>query len=348
MFAYLYLYIFSFIISLFKNKRNTYIVSGILVLVLAFFAGTRNSYIDNDYSTYEYFFSTAVRDNFFNPQTELSVFIIPNIISWFTSDYIQWSFVAFAFFSLGIKVFAIKDYRFFTLAIMLYIGNLFFIQDMTTIRASIASGIFLWSIKDIEENRNKKFFIKLGFSFLFHYSSVIFIIVWLIHKFNVKYKWLILGLCFAMLVPVFKLNFIEILHLNVVSDKADYYLKSKEYEEEKLNLLNFKILISLFYLVVFYWQRNKIHFKGFDLLLKTHFLSLIFFFLFSTTGLTFSLRTFELLSIIQIILYPLIIICFIPKLKLWGYLLVMATSFIFFYYNIFIADFLKEYTSWLF
>ncbi|MBP2618031.1 EpsG family protein [Chryseobacterium jejuense] len=348
MFVYLYLYIFSFIISLFKNKRNTYIVCSILVVVLALFAGTRNEDIDNDYFLYKEFFSEALRGNFFDLKTEVSVFVIPYVISWFTGDYARWSFVTFAFISLGIKIFAIKDYRFFVLAILLYVGNLFFIQDMTTIRASVSSGILLWSLKDLEERRDKVFFAKIGLALLFHSSSAIFIIIWFVSKFNIKYKWLFIALGFSLLVPLLNLNFIKILHLDSIYSKAAVYLTAKDYEDKKINLFNFKILISLFYLVILYWKRKKINYKGFDLMLKIHCLSLIFFFLFSTTGLTFSLRTFELLSIIQIVLFPLLILAFHKKLRIFAYFIVLATSFVFFYYIIFISELFKEYSSWLF
>ena len=231
---------------------------------------------------------------------------------------------------------------------MLYVSNLFFMQDMTTIRASVSSGVLLWSLKDLIAKNDKRFFLKLGFAILFHYSSIIFIIIWLVNKFGVKYKWLFVALFLSILVPVLDLNFISILHLDALSHKAEIYMKIKEYEEEKLNLFNFKILISLFYLVVLYWNRNKIVLPSFDLIIKIHILSLFFFFFFSTTGLTFSQRTFELLSIVQIVLFPTIIMCFNSKLKLFGYLIVLATSGVFFYYNIYISEIFKEYTSWLF
>lgn len=347
MIPYIFIYLSSLLISLFKNKRNKYIICSILVILLTLFAGTRGD-IDNDHLLYKFYFLTSVNGNFSKLQTELSVYIIPNILNWVTRDFLNWSFVVFAFLSLSTKLFAIKDYRFFSLAIILYLGNLFFIQDMTTIRASVASGFFLLSIKDIEEKKDKQFFIKIALAFLFHYSSVIFIGVWLINKFKVKYKWLIIALGFAILVPIFKLNFIEILHLGAISNKAEIYMQMKNNEEEKLNLFNFKILFSLFFLIVLYWNKKKINYKGFDLMLKIHFLSLILFFLFSTTGLTFSLRTFELLSIVQIILYPLILLCFNKKLKLLGYILIISISFVFFYYNIFVSNLFKYYTSWLF
>lgn len=353
MLVYIYLFFFVALISAGSIPKKVKLF--LLFFILSFFAGTRLD-IDSDYGLYKYnirYVESTIKDfaNRSSPM-EWCMYIIPNSIKLVIQskiEIINYSFLTFAFLGVGIKLIAINRLTpFFFLSIILYTSNLYFMQEMTTIRAGVATGIFLWSIKDIEENRNKVFFVKLGFAFLFHYSSIVFVIAWLLHKFNVKYKWLILGLCLAMLVPILNLNFIEILHLNVISDKADAYTKIQEYEDKKLNLFNFKIVISLFYLIIFYWQRNKIAVQGFDLLLKIHFLSLILFFLFSTTGLTFSLRTFELLSIIQVILYPLIILCFISKLKILGYLLVMGTSFIFFYYNIFIADFLKEYTSWLF
>jgi hypothetical protein len=318
------------------------------VLVLALFAGTRSPDIDNDYFLYQFYFTQSGLGVFTGLQTEVCTYVIPRIISFFTEDYTRLSFLVFAFISLSLKIFSIKDYQYFILAVLLYVGNLFFIQEMTTIRASVSSGVLLWSIKDLYEKNDKKFFLKLGFALLFHYSSVMFVLIWLINKFDVKYKWLFIALAFSMTVPILNINFITILHLDAFSDKATDYMTIKKYEDSKLNLFNFKIIIAFLYLGILFWQRKKIKIAGFDILLKTHILSLFFFYLFSTTGLTFSLRSFELLSVVQIVLYPSLIFCFNKKFKLVGHVIVFATAIVFFYYSIFVSDILKDYSSWLF
>lgn len=345
--AYILLFLITPIITFFRNKKNVTLITFIIFIILVLFAGTRNAGVDNDYGLYRWLFKFAVNHNVVLDQEPTKVFI-PQIISWFSQNHVNLSFLVYAAIALYFKLFSIKYYRFFGFAILLYISNLFFIQDMTTIRASVASGILLWSINDLVHKDDKMVLLKFLLAFTFHNSSAVFIIIWIIVKFETKYKWLFMLLAFSIVVPLLNLNFIEIFHLDSLSYKAEAYLRIKKYEKEGLNLFNFKILISFVYLLYLYWKRKSINFLGFDILLKIHILSLILFFLFSPTGLTFSLRFFELFSIVQILLFPLIILTFPDKTKFFSYLIIIATAFVFFYYNIFVSEIFKEYSSWLF
>lgn len=345
--AYVILFFITSIITFFRNRKNVTIVTAIIFIVLTLFAGTRNNNIDNDYALYQWLFQTAVNTDL-AMDSEPTKMLIPRVMSWFSQYYVELTFFTYAAIGLYFKLFSIKNYRFFGLAVVLYVSNLFFIQDMTTIRASVASGILLWSLKDIIFRNDKVFFLKLFLAILFHNSSALFIVIWLINRFKIKYKWLFIALAFSIIVPILNLNFIKILHLDSFSEKAGTYLQIKEYEEGNLNLFNFKIIISFFYLAYLYWKRKSIQFRSFDILLKIHILSLILFFLFSPTGLTFSLRIFELLSIVQIVLFPLIILTLPKKFKIFGYIIVILTAAVFFYYNIFFSDLFKAYSSWLF
>jgi len=347
MMIYVYIFVFSSLLSFFKNKKNSLIICSILLVILGFFAGTRDVGIDHDSFMYKHLFINTVR-NGFKFTTEPTIELIPIFFKFFTEEYVKVSFLIYAIISLSIKLFSIRLFKFFSLAVILYVSNLYFIQDFTTIRASISSAILLWMLPDLYNKDDKKIFFKIFLAFLFHNSSILFVLIWIINKYNIKFKWLLLLLGFSILVPILNLNFIQILYLDKIFPKAAVYLKVKEHEEGTLNLYNFKIIFSVLYFIVLYFYQSRIKFKGLDLLLKIHLLSLILFFVFSVTGFTFSLRTFELLSIIQIILYPLLIDCFPKKSKLFGYAIVIVTSVLFFYYNIYVSENFKDYSSWLF
>ncbi|QBK77617.1 EpsG family protein [Myroides odoratimimus] len=336
----------SFLISLFKNKKNSKFIVYILVVFLGLFAGTRIVGIDNDSNFYKYLFEDIV---YRNEKWELEFLssLIPVILSWFTQSYVQWSFVAFALISLSLKFISIKDFKYFSLAILLYSTNLFFLQDFTTIRAAIASGILLYSIRYLYPMDNKRFFMCVVMSTLFHLSSIIFITIWLVLRYRISLKVLFYSLLLSLIIPLINLNLIILLRLDLVFSKAASYLIIQEQEDSTLNLFSFKILIALVMLFILIRFRDLIKYKYFDILLKIHMLSLIFFFVFSGTGLTFSIRTFELLSIVQILLYPLIINVFPQRLSLIPYLLIFGISFICLYYNIFFSDTIKDYQSWL-
>lgn len=350
---YLSIYVFSFLISIIKSNKNKVFITLILIIFLSLFAGTR-FYVDNDYALYTELFAYNIsRLQEYVPfgESELSFYLFPYILSkLFVYDYIKYCFLIFAFLGVGIKLFAIMDYKYYSLAVALYVSNLFFIQEMTTIRAGVACGFFLLSLNDIISGDHKKFFTKISLALFFHHSSVLFIVIWAMHKYSIKMRTYVFLLLGSFMVPILKLNFISLLFLDQLFPKAAKYILIQEYEEEKLNLFNFKILISLLFLTVFifFYFKGKIKDGKTILFIKIHLISLFVFFLFSSTGLTFSLRLYEMLSIIQILLFPQLINFFPRKLKLLGYIVVIAVSFVFLYYNVFVADLYKDYVSWMF
>ncbi|KQS93201.1 EpsG family protein [Chryseobacterium sp. Leaf394] len=332
--------------SLFRNRKNIGLITFLLIVILGIFAGTRNSRIDNDYFIYTNLFSESTTSKSLGDEPTVTVITI--FSKFLVENYVRLAFVIYAFIAVYFKLSSVKAYLFSTLAIMLYVSNLFLVQEMTTIRAGVASGILLWMTPDLINKNNKAVLFKIFLATMFHNSSILFLSIYFVNRYDVKFKYMFFILGLSLLTPILNLNFISILRLDSIFWKAKVYLDVKKYEDVQLNIFNFKIIISMFYLAVLYWFRKKIKYNGFEIFLKIHILSLVFFFLFSTTGLTFSLRTYELISIIQIVLYPLIILCFNDRFKIFGYIIVISTIFVFFYYNIFMAKILKEYSSWLF
>nr|WP_263011222.1 EpsG family protein [Chryseobacterium foetidum] len=346
MVAYILLLLSTSVFTFFRNRKNVAFVGAIIFLILVIFAGTRNVGIDNDYNLYSHLFRSAA--SLKKIGEEPTIALISFFAKALTNDYVRFTFIIYAFLGVYFKFTVIKNYHFFTLAVMLYVSNLFLGQEMTTIRAGVASGILLWMTPDLVAKNNKVVLLKILLATMFHNSSILFLSIYLVNRYDVKFKWMFLLLGLSLLTPILDLNFISIFSLDSFFWKAKVYLEGKKYEDTQLNIFNFKIIISLFYLVILYWFREKINYRGFDIFLKIHILSLVFFFLFSTTGLTFSLRTYELISVIQIILFPLIILCFSDRVKVFGYLIVLSTISVSFYYSIFVAKTLKEYSSWLF
>ncbi|WP_229731764.1 hypothetical protein, partial [Chishuiella changwenlii] len=83
-------------------------------------------------------------------------------------------------------------------------------------------------------------------------------------------------------------------------------------------------------------------------LFKIHIISIAIFYALSPTNIVFSLRSFELLSIIQIFLAPMLIYLFDLKSRWIGYAIVLGFSVIQLYYIISIQDIFKPYKSWFF
>ena len=357
MIYYYIIFLASSLLSLLFEKKGKTIGVVLLILLLSFFAGTRLD-IDNDFHMYYktfYYIEKSVKD--FSERTiplEWSVFFITHVFGQFFNDkvlLVRTVILAYAAMGVTTKVIAIRKYsEFFFLSILLYVSNLFLMMEMTTIRAGVAAGIFLLAIYDLEKNDNKNFFIKLALCFFFHNSSVLFVIPWLLLRFKVGIRFYYIAILFSFALAVAKINVLTLLFLDRIFPRIEIYFKMMEWQKnEGTNMFNFRILFALFMVCVFsvYYKKLK-EVKCFDILFKIHIFSICIFLLLSSTAEAFSLRSFELLSVVQIILYPMIIHIFHPKLKFIGWIVVILFSFFQIYYLVDVADIYKPYKSWFF
>lgn len=103
----------------------------------------------------------------------------------YLNDYLFDGHVAPIYFISVITALSLKIRAFRSLSshwnvvLFLYFLSFFFVHEYTQIRAAVAIGIFLCSIKDINENRPFCFFIKMLIATLFHYSAMIMLFCWI-------------------------------------------------------------------------------------------------------------------------------------------------------------------------
>ena len=355
--TYYYFFFFAIFFAIFFQTISKKIAVIIMIVMLSLFAGTRVA-VDNDYLLYKEFFQFVNGDfeyfkkNFNN--LELSIFIIPNFLRiYFISptDIINGSFLLFAIIAVSLKLYSIKKYsNYFLLSFIFYLSSLFFMHEMTTIRAGVAAGILLLSIQDFERKNTFSFSIKMSISLLFHYSSVLVIICYIFMLKVKKIKYYYYGLVISFVIAITKINVLTLLFLDRLFPKVKIYLELQEkINENKVNIFNFKILFSLFILLLFSFQYKKLcKIKYFDVLYKLHILSILIFFALSPTAIVFSIRSFELISIVQVLLAPMILYLFSPKFKYIGVGIVLVFSAIQLYYIISVQDIFRPYQSWFF
>ncbi|MDF2553889.1 MAG: hypothetical protein K0R36_1996 [Chryseobacterium sp.] len=351
---YLLFFVTSFFALLGNSKyRNLFFV--VLIVILTIFAGTRLN-IDNDYTMYFKKFryiENNVKD-FLNSENkfEWCMYIFPHFFILFFSNKVQvarFSILLFAVFGVSIKLIAIRKYaQFFFLSVILYTSNLFLMHEMTTIRAGVAAAIFLWSIGDLEDKNYKVFFTKLLLCFFFHSSSIVLIVAWLLLQIKINIRFLYVAIAVSFLSAILKINFLTLLLLDKVFPRVAVYLEMMEWMKEKeTNIFSFRLLFALAFVILFafFYQKLK-EIKYFDILFRLHIISICLFFLLSTSAQVFSIRTFELLSVVQILLYPMIIFIFEPKSKFIGWLVIIAFSILQIVYLVDFADIYKPYKSW--
>jgi len=356
----MYYYLIFFLsscLSLFGNWRHRNIVSYILITVLVLFAGTRLD-IDADYFMYyknfQYIEKTPEDFKARLITLEWCMYFFPHFFELFSSskiEIIRASFFAFAFFGVVTKIVAMKKFaEFFFLSIILYVSNLYFMQEMTTIRSGVAAGIFILALDDLDKKNNKGFLIKLLCCFFFHSSSILFLIPWIALKFKINIKFYYFTAIVSLALAMLKVNVLTLLFLDRIFPRVEGYIKAMEWMKEKeANIFNFKALFAILIIILFglFYKKMK-DVQYFDTLFKIHIISLSLFFLLSGSAQVFSIRTFEMFSIIQCLLYPLIVHIFPKKMKIFGWVIIILFSLIQIYYIIDVADIYEPYETWFF
>lgn len=355
--TYYVMFFITSICALLGNSKNRNLALIILIVILTLFAGTRLD-IDNDYHMYFKLFQYVEKNtkDFNNREVPLEwcVYVFPHFFKLLFTNKIEvarFTILLFAILGVSIKLTAIKKYsNFFFLSVILYVSNLFIMQEMTTIRAGVASAIFLLSIGDIEEKKDKNFLIKILLCFFFHSSSIIFIIIWLLLKAKINIKYLYVAIGFSFVSAILKINILTLLFLDKIFPRVEIYIKMMEWmKEDETNIYNFRILFALGMVVLFglFYKKLK-EIKYFDILYRIHIISICLFFLLSTSAQVFSIRTFEVLAVVQILLYPMIIYIFKPNLMYIGWIIIIAFSLLQIIYLIDVVDIYKPYKSWFF
>lgn len=337
-----------------QHKRLT----GVLAIgLLSAFAGSRLN-IDLDYAIYRSFFeSPAETLGAFNGRSngiELSIYLIPWISRFFftSSDTIVLSsFMIFAILGVSTKIFALRKYsENFALSVALYLSYLFLVQEMTTIRAGVASGIFLLSLGNLINREHAKFLVKMGAAFLFHTTSILFVVIWGLFYLGIRLRYYYAALAASLMIALLKVNILPFLHLDQAFARvAVYSTINSSSQETALNIFNFRILISLAMLMCFtlaYRRMSTV--KWFDELLKMHIFSLVVFFSLSGSAIVFSLRAYELIAVVQLLLYPMVLHLFGRQHKHFDWLLIVSISAVHAWYLVDISGTLRPYRSWLF
>lgn len=344
-----------FLVSFFYKQKVLAISFATIVLVL--FAGTRLN-IDNDYLMYKGLFSSKFRSlkDFYNLKVsvEYCIFIVNKFARLFFSSrehIVNFSFLVFALLGVSTKMIAIKRYSTnFILSIILYCTYLFLMQEMTTIRAGVASGIFLLILKYLVDRKYLKFLLFIPIAFIFHNSSILFLLAAILIYLDLKIKYYYYALIASFLIIILNQNIIQIFLLDRVFPRVATYLEILRWsKEEKLNIFNFKILISILFFIIFAINYNKL--KGnrwFEVLFRIHIFSLIIFFALSNTAMVFSARSFDLFSVVQILLFPMLLDILSKQQKLFAWILIIACSLLQLYYLVDVADIYKPYKSWFF
>ncbi|AXI04267.1 EpsG family protein [Aquirhabdus parva] len=245
-----------------KTPRQTLL----LALPLAIFAGLRASDVDRDYKNYiEYFNSVNEIKDIFNSKINVEIwFKILTYITKFLDFQFSMQMLFIALISISIKLFYYKKLSpLFPIAIVAYISHFYLLQDMTQVRAGLASSIFLIALWNF--NRSKpKYFIFTLIASLIHSSFIItFFLGFMVN--NSKKKLTILSIlpAFCIIFSLFNFQLAETLLHNIsfIDPRLSNYLNILQDKKlNEINIFNTQTLsrIIIAYALFYFTLKNKI------------------------------------------------------------------------------------------
>lgn len=300
-----------------KNKFIFLLLGLILCLIVVF----QLFGLSNDYVAYL---------RFFNAPTHLSVIIEPTAVffKWISFGNFYLFIFYFAFISISLKMYVIiTESNYIYLSLFLYLFMFFLLQDYTQWRASSAIGISLLAIRDLADKKDKLFFLKLGLAICFHYSAIIMLVVYLSSRILPKMIIVILPF-FGFILAFTNFDLINVIEFFIGNDSILYnILHAKSGHKEDVNIFG---VLNFLFLFMFYLCSIKYkEFKDYDFeLFNTFSIGVfIFYFLSLLNEPVVSIRLFEFLIPVLILLLPNVVTYFKNRFIMKCIMVVFALLF---------------------
>ncbi len=354
MIIYIVCFIFLAILALqydFEPFESKFTLITIIVL-LTLLAGLRGIDVDKDYFNYQLSFDLIydiVDDpaylTVYEPGFLATVLIIRQF---FEYDYGMIIMLCVAVSSIILKVksirhFAINPY----LVILFYFSHYFILQEMTEIRVGIASAIFLVSLRFYLKSNYMAFVAFILLAVSFHYSAIIFLLVFLFNTVDFsRYTYsllLALSILFAFIKPPLT-NIIGYFDVGLVSRKLASYsgLVERGVAESinVFNVVNICNMLCCLYLMFCVPKPILTSDRRLILFLKCNFLSIFLLSLLSGVP-SIAFRISELFGIVSMFSFAYLA-KYLPAFRFNTLLLVLLAG-LFFYINVFYGELLGPY-----
>lgn len=288
-----------------KIKKNT-----IIIIVITFFLSLAASYLSsfsNDYKIYSDIYKNTIDQNTLN-KIEPLYLLINNLFYSLGFDFSIFIFFI-SFISLFIKISILNKLTsssfIFYLLILMYVLSLFIIHEITQFRVSLAIAFGFLCCYKLTNYKKKESILFLIIAILFHYSAILFSLIYIIKNGYRKLKRidvLIMVSLFFLIPLIIKMTITILIHLNPLF--LEYYSNSNQTNSKGLLSITTLLattftIINLFLLRSFY---SSLHYRLFSFLNIVGLLFLI--------GLSFSpvlsIRIYELFSFSSFIIISLL------------------------------------------
>jgi len=333
------LFLFLSFLALFeiKDKNTEILLLMFCSLLLILFAGFRGGGVDRDYANYKEIFLNLTENSTY--YIEPGFIIITKVVNFFSGTHL-FLFFLFALLGVTIKSYAIcklSDYVFISL--LIYFSNIYILNELTQIRAGVASGLLLLSLIPLQVKKNYQFFFIAFIAVLFHLTALVLFFVWFFDtdKINKKVWFVIIPLSYIVLfIGLSPVDIYKVIPIESIQAKVSTYIQLQESGDEKVNVISTLVLLRL--IVIFYLLKciDKIQLenKYAIILTKIYIISLVALIVMSRTAAV-ALRFNEFFVVVEMFTLPLIIYTFPPKLRLIPRIIIVvfAAVLLFFHFR---------------
>lgn len=327
----LFIYLFFLLaFSLLSPLKNEKIYFGIFCFFLFLFAAYRPPFEDRDYSSYYY----AFRDG--SSSLESSFIIISKIIKLFFGNNPSILFLVYAMLGVGLKAYSIqKTSNLLILSLYLYFCYLFSLQELTGIRTGVATGFIFLAIHPYCSGKISKAFICYLCACFFHISAAVLIILFFLKRDKLnKYFWgALIPMAYILHISGGNLLNLDILQPLVMSDRLESKINSYT-QDAVLNVYNAWQLLRIFFAFYFLTVIDSLQNKNQHAIIafKLYVISICILPILGNLP-TFANRLSDIFMISDIILIPMLVYLYTPKII--PKLLVLTYGALYFFMNIF-------------
>lgn len=329
------------ILALRIGTRRTKLLRLLLIgVALLLIAGLRAETVDHDYLGYLEYYDNVLYAGFVN--VEPTFIALAHAIS-STLDNPLILFLVYAALGTSLKLIGIAQLSRYPLAsALIYFSGFFLLWEMTQIRAAVAGGLLLVSIRYIRERRAIPYFSLASLAALFHYGAIIYLPLFFLRPDRIK-PWV-----YYLLIPVATaiymsgvslIDFASFAPIQLIELKIQSYETYVDAEDHIFNAV-YLARCALAFLLLANQGLLRRQNAYFLLLIKIYFVALfVHVALASIPGI--ASRLSELMLVVEVILIPML--AHLAKERVVGHTAVVMVGLAFLTFSLYYTKLLMPY-----
>lgn len=313
-------------LSFFDEKKDKYVFVIYVLAAVAMFllAGFKPIGVDRDSLLYlSYYNGLSTTD--VEPSFGVIAAIARNLFG--TPQFV---FIIYALLSVSTRAYGITRLTdLWLISLLVWLSNLYLIQDLTQIRAAVSMGLFMCGLFYLQNSRRWVYLFFILLALIFHYSALFFFFLVFLGNKPLNRVWrtvLIVLPAIGFIMAAVKFDPIMNIPIPYIQDRIKIYVSTRDTlnaQMGEINVFNPIYLLKVVFYYLLLWKEKVISQRvtNFPLLIKIFAISIITFTLFSGIP-AFAYRINELYGVVEIIVIPYLVYAIRPVV--WGKIMVVG------------------------